>query len=195
MAQSGLTPAQQKKLLVGIGAAVAAIVWVQFFYLPIRRSLSESRLQVQQLSAQLEQAKSGIGRLPAMQEEIARLSAEFHLPTTPKPPDQQLPELLDEISRAARRSQIQILGQKPRGNVSALVPGPSGYLEVPVIILATGGYHQIGQFLDLLESSPQLLLRVRELGIMGSPDDLYRHGVFVLFHAYLVPGAPARSDG
>lgn len=194
MAQSGLTLVQQKKLLIGVGAVIAAIGWLQFFYLPTQRALSEARSQVEQLSVQLNQVKSGIARLPAMQEEITRLSAEFQLPTTPKPPEQQLPELLDEISKAARRSQIQILGQKPRGNVSALVPGPSGYLEVPVMIMATGGYHQIGQFLDLLESSPQLLLRVRELGIMGNPDDLYRHGAFVLFHAYLVPGAPARSD-
>lgn len=187
-----LTPDQQKKLLIGILTTAALTVWLLMVLLPQQRGLGEARAQRRLLQDQLQQLKTGLMNLPAMEEEITRLSSgEAHLPAHAKPPEEQLPDLLEEITKAAKKAQVQVVGQKPESDLDALAAGPSGYLEVPIVVMLTGSYHQIGQFLDLLENSENLL-RVRELSIR-SGEDPYRHQGIVLFHAYLLPAA-GRSD-
>lgn len=187
MPKSSLTPEQQKKILLGVLVGVVVGVWLQFVLLPQQRRWGEARAETQLLRGQLGQLKVGLVQLSAVEEEITRLSGEFQLPAHPKPPGEQLPDLLEEITKAARRAGVQVVGQKPQSDLDRMVPGASGYLEIPLLIVATGGYHPIGQFLDDLENSRNLL-QVREIRIVGDPENPYRHQATLLFQSYLVPG-------
>lgn len=192
MAKISLTPAQQKRILFGVLGVIGLYAWIGLFLLPRQRALGQNRAQLQDLQRQVEQTRHGFSQMPAMQEEIRRLTAAYKLPEVTKPPEQQLPELLEEISQVARRSQVRIVASKPNADVNKLLPGSSGYLELQILIAAAGGYHQVGAFLDALEQSDRLL-RVRELGVLSNPDSIGRHITIVLFQAYLVP-ARLRED-
>lgn len=192
MKGGSLSPAQQKRILAGLLALLTLGVWFIFLVSPRQRVLTEAAAQVNQLERELAQARQGMSRLPAIEEEISRLSASFKLTSVHKPPEQQLPELLEEIAQTARRAQVRVVEQKPTADIASVAPGPSGYLELKVMTVIAGGYHQIGTFLDLLESSPSLL-RVQEMGMVQNSDDLFRHQAFILFDAYLIPGASRES--
>ncbi|MBI3312504.1 MAG: type 4a pilus biogenesis protein PilO [Candidatus Omnitrophica bacterium] len=192
MPKSALTPDQQKKLLGGILAVVGVVAWLQFVLLPQQKRLAEARSEQKILRGQLEQLKIGLTQLSSMEEEIARLAGEAQMPANPKPPEEQLPALLEEITKAARRAQVRVVGQKPQSDLDQASPGPSGYLEIPIFIIVEGGYHPIGQFLDDLESSSNLL-QVLDLSIMPLADDLYRHHAQILFKAYLIPAGGGKD--
>ena len=187
MPKSKLTPEQQKKILFGVGIGVGLVIWLQFVLLPQQRRLGETRAELQLLRGQLNRLKAGLVQRSTIEGEIDRLKGEFQLPANPKPPEQQLPDLLEEITKAARRAGVQVVGQKPQSELDRVSPGASGYLEIPLFIEIVGGYHSIGQFLNDLENSSNLL-QMRELGIVGEPENLYRHRAVVIFQAYLVPG-------
>ena len=192
MAKLELTPVQQKQILYGIGGLVGLAVWFNFLLLPQQRRMGEIRPQVQNLQQQIAQVRQGIAQMPAMEEEMSRLSTQFQLPAVVPPPEQQLPELLESITQIARQSQVRLVAAKPKSDINKLSPGASGYLEVPLFVMVSGGYHQIGIFLDRLESS-ESLLRVKEMGIVEDSEDLWHHKGIFLFQAYLLPPSPKTS--
>jgi Tfp pilus assembly protein PilO len=192
MAALKLTPAQEKQVLFGIGSVVGLILWVNFFLLPQTKALAEVRPLVEAQRQQLEQLKGELSRLPAMEAEIGRLSAEFPDPSSPLPPEEQLPQLLKTITDYARRSQVSLFTSKPTSDVNQLTPGVSGYLELYILVAVEGGYHAMGGFLDAVESS-DLLIRAREMIISPNPENPTRHRGVFLFQSYLMPG-PARKD-
>lgn len=188
-AKLSLTPAQQKQILFGVMGFIGFIAWLQLFLLPQRGALAQTRLQLQELRAQADQVRQGLAGQAAMEAEISRLREEYKLPEVMKPPEQQLPELLELISHVARQSGVRVVAAKPKADVSKLLPGTSGYLELPILVLVAGGYHPIGTFLDALEQS-ETLLRVRELSVVDNEENLYEHTGAILFQAYLVPARP-----
>lgn len=192
MADLKLTPAQEKQILLAIGSVVGLILWVNFFLLPQTRALAEVRPLVEAQRQQLTQLKGELSRLPAMESEIQRLSGEFPDPSSPLPPEEQLPQLLKTITDYARRSQVNLFTSKPTSDVNKLEPGVSGYLELYILVAVEGGYHAMGGFLDAVESS-DLLIRAREVILSPHPDNPMRHRGVFLFQSYLMPG-PVRKD-
>lgn len=193
MAKTSLTPVQQRQVLFAVLGLIGLTAWLSLFLFPQQRALGPARLQMQELRAQVDQTQRGLAQMPAMELQIAQLTAQYQLPAVTQPPEQQLPELLEEISRTARQAQVRIVASKPSTDVSKLSPGPSGYLEFQILIAASGGYHQIGNFLDALEHSNHLL-KIRELGVLSDPEQITRHTAIFLFQAYLVP-ARLNSEG
>ena len=189
MPKSSLTPLQQKQVLFAVLGLIGLYAWLSFFLMPQQRALAEARLQMQDLQAQVDRTRGGLARMPAMEQQIAQLTAQYQLPAATKPPEQQLPELLEMISQVARRTQVRVIAAKPKADVSSLTPSTSGYLELPVLVGLAGGYHQIGAFLDALERSGSLL-RVREMALLHGSADLYHHHAVILFQVYLVPARP-----
>lgn len=188
-----LTPAQQKQVLFGLLGVIGLAGWFNFLILPQQRKLAEIRPQVQNLKGQIAQVRQGLAQLPTMESQMSQLSIEFKLPEVVPAAEQQLPELLESITQVARQSQVRLVAAKPKSDISKLSPGSSGYLELPIFIIVSGGYHQIGAFLDRLERS-ESMLRVREMGIVGDQEDLYHHKGFILFQAYLLPPTPKAKE-
>lgn len=194
MPQSSLTPLQQRQILFTVLGLIGLTAWFGLFLAPQQRSLGQSRLQLQELQTQVGQIQRGLAKMPLIEQQIAQLADQYQLPEATKPPEQQLPEMLEMISQIARRTQVRVIVSKPKADVSKLTPGSSGYLELPVLIGLIGGYHQVGTFLDTLERSGSLL-KVQELAFVHGSDDLYHHQVVILFQAYLVPSRPKETAG
>lgn len=197
MATLKLTEAQKKGILYGVPAVAVLVLWVSLFLLPQRRALTELRPQVHNLRSQVKELRAGLQQLPAMEAELTRLASQFEeLPTALLPPEEQLPLLLDEIGQTARRTGIRLGVAVPQSDVGKLQPGPSGFLELPIVIAIVGGYHEMGTFLDQLEHSKSLL-RVREMLMYHDPEstNVFRHMALILFQAYLVPKSEKENVG
>ncbi|MBI3318313.1 MAG: type 4a pilus biogenesis protein PilO [Candidatus Omnitrophica bacterium] len=184
----GLTPQEQRKILIALGGALAVLAWLILVLIPVQSSLAGIRPQVIDLKDQLGSLRQGLNQLPAMEEELKRLFAEYELPATNLSPEEQLPQLLENIAQLARASQVRLVAVKPKADLSLLAPGPSGYLELPVQMEASGGYHAIGSFLDAMERSKSLV-RVLELQMEPSSEDLWHHQAILILQLYLVPSA------
>jgi len=141
----------------------------------------------------LTQVKRQITQLPRLQKNLEELAAQVELPAVVPSPEEQLPELLEEMAKLARAAQVRLTAVKPQLNLDALEAGESGYLELPLQMETSGGYHEIGAFLDAIESSEHLV-RVDGLLVRNSPEDIWRHTATFLLRAYLLPPRPAQGD-
>lgn len=172
---------------------VGGVVWLNFFFIPQQRNLSTLSPKLTDLRRKVGQTRQQLGGLPALAAELDRLRRQYQFSGPIPPAEEQLPDLLEKITRAGRSASAQLLVVKSKGDLAQLTPGPSGYLEVPIEVVASAGYHQIGMFLDALERSENLI-RIKEFHIEPDPRDIWHHQATFLFQAYLFPGAK-KGDG
>lgn len=189
MAALSLSSTRKKQILVGVLGAWGLVAWFNLALVPQRDHLSTLRPPIEKLRKQLSQTREGLAKLNALEATLAQMKAQFHAPVSIRPPEEQLPELLEVVAKAARGSQVHLLSVKPKQDFSQLSPGPTGYLELPVQVEASAGFHQIGMFLDALEQSENLV-QVRELSIQEDPRDLWNHQLSLVLTMYLAAPAP-----
>ncbi len=182
-----LSPQRQKQIVVGISSIVFLIIWLPFFVVPQRESLADLQARVKKVRSEVAEVRAKMVQLPAMETELRQLASQYDSAVITTPPEEQLPELFEMIAQAARNSQVRLIGVKPKVEIGQVTPGASGFLELPVQVDASGGYHQLGMFVDALERSKSLL-RIEELKIQQDPKDIWHHEATFIIHAYLFPG-------
>ena len=182
------SPAQGRRILIGIASAIVVVVWVTVFAVPQQRTLAEVSAQVRALRAQVAEARRGLAQLPAMETEVASLVGTHPLPADAPPPEEQVLELLKAITEAARTSRVNLLTVKPKGDLGQVAPGVTGYVELPIELMASGGYHEIGAFVDAVERLPSFLLRIQRFQIQADPQDMWHHHAALALQAYLASG-------
>lgn len=182
---------KQKKILYGLGTVVGLVVWVNFLLAPQWSRSSKLGQEVRSLKGKIQQARRLLSQAPNVEQGVELLQGQVAIETARQSPQERLPELMDRIAQVARSSRVRVVSLKPKVEISGLAPGSSGYLEVPIEVTASAGYHPIGAFLDALESS-EIPLRVQQMQIGADSRDLWSHRVVLLLQAYL---APAEGDG
>ena len=176
-----------KPILIGTGAAIAFFVWFQVLFIPRSANLREVGQKVRTMAQDLKVLKEKIKKLPQMEKELEQMAGQYDPKMVTMLPEEQLPEFLQLITQAARTADVRLSNIKPVMEVSGLSPSPSGFLELPVRVDASGGYHNIGRFLDVLESS-KALFRVYQIKIEPSDHDMWHHEANIVLWVYLFPG-------
>ncbi len=176
------------KLLTAVfGILVGLFLWGRFFVGPQQEASAQLHSSLEKVRRDVAVTHQKISHLPALQAEINRLMMQEPM-TVEASPEEQLPEIFKVIAQEAKTAQVRLLGVKTQEEISQVTPSPTGFLELPVQVDVTAGYHQLGQFLDLLEGSNNFF-RVQGLKIQSNPNDVWHHQATVLLDVYLFPGA------
>lgn len=85
----------------------------------------------------------------------------------------ELPALLELLSRFAQNSGLRITSLTPVENVAA-DSGP--YSKIPIKMNATAGTHELGKFLSAIESG-EIFIKVTNLKIMANPQNEAKHTI------------------
>ncbi len=182
------------KALAAIGGAVVGLIlWVSFFVLPQQKALAGLHSRLEKVHQDVITTKQKVARSPALQAEINRLTAQEPM-MAGSSPEEQLPELFKVIAQAAKGAQVHLLNVKAKKEIGQLTPGADGFLQLPVQVDASAGYHQLGQFIDAIESSNSFV-QVREMKIRSNPDDIWHHQASFILVIYLFPGGERSKQG
>jgi len=74
------------------------------------------------------------------------------------PVEQEIPMLIESVSGRARDSYVKILGIRPIASRNAKMPKTKEvYQEIPILISAKSGYHQLGVFINKLENADRFM--------------------------------------
>ncbi|PIQ82501.1 MAG: hypothetical protein COV76_03380 [Candidatus Omnitrophica bacterium CG11_big_fil_rev_8_21_14_0_20_64_10] len=180
---------RQRSLLSGAAAAAGLLLWIGGVVLPLQRARGELHPKVQVLEGAVRQAAERAAQLPAIREELERLSsAGTELPApSDRSAQEQLPALLEGLSRMARESGVTIQSVRPLADPAILEPAASGALELPLEVRLSSGYHALGAFVARVEGSEAFLIRVERLEIWGEASDIWNHPARLEFRAFLAP--------
>ena len=193
---------QQKLLAGGVGAILLIGVYTAYWLGPLQREAGELTQQVRGAHDQLRVLEMAIANEPALMEQRRRLDRAVTAWFETLPSEKELPMVIERLSTLASQSHVKIetiVPQRPPVakdtalRASGTRPEPLGYQEMSLQIDALAGYHQIGAFLGLVESSDNPM-RVSTLHLSPDPRDPRRLHVQVGLQAYLgVSGQPATS--
>lgn len=183
---------KQLRVLAAVPAVVGLFFWLQFLILPQTRSAGRLGSELTALRGKVERMQRDLAHLPEMEKKQAELAARTPAPVVSAPPEEQLPDLLDKIAQFARTARVRVVTLRPKQELAQVRVGPSGYLEIPLELVATAGYHQVGRFLDQLEQSDSLV-RLREMEIRPGKE-LWNQEVKMMLLAFLAPGPDAVEE-
>ena len=177
---------KQLRILAVVLVVVGLFFGLQFSILPQIRSAGRLGSEWAALHGKVEQLQRDLRQMPEMEKKQVELAARTSTPSVSIPPEEQLPDLLDKIAQFARGARVRVVTLRPKQDLGHVQVGSSGYLEIPLELVATAGYHQVGRFLDQLEQSDSLV-RLRELEIQPGTE-LWSQEVKMLLVAFLAPG-------
>ena len=153
-----LREAYVQKGILGIILAVA-LAWLIFFttYVPFAYHSTSDELQaardeLQMVAGELQRLESAAKRLPQIQEELATLERKWQVLRSLLPKETEMSNLLTDVTTAGLKAGIQF---------SLFEPGQAEpydlYVRYPIQVAVTGGYHQVGRFMDNLCNMDRLV--------------------------------------
>jgi Tfp pilus assembly protein PilO len=177
---------QQKRMLlivvfVGfIGLVTTAYLW----YIWGSGIVKTSRQKVETAAtetASIEAELTKINEFQALtQSEYSVIEAKLERMTRRLPPSPEAPGFLKALSNILRETGIDTKDLAPQA-----VEAFGGYTEIPYQISARGRFHEIGQFLNLLEQNPDRFMRVKEMTVKNSEDRPSLHPVDVKIATFM----------
>ena len=175
----------QVMILAGLLVILAIVIYVSFIFKPQLARVLEAVSEAGSLGADLKQAESNIKNIPIFKKNIAAYEEKVDRYEKMLPAEQEIPSLLENLSNMAKSSNIKIVGiipvvgkdEKPK---KALV-----YQEIPILINAKSGYHELGKFLSSMENSDRFM-KVADIQIRSNVQSPKKHDVELLVLTYIL---------
>jgi type IV pilus assembly protein PilO len=157
-----------QKGIVMIAVAIV-LAWLLFLtdYLPFSykstsAELEQLREELQREAGELQRLESAAKRLPAIRQQIAMLEARWEVLRGLLPRETEMSALLTDVTTAGMRAGIQFTLFEP-----GVAEPYDLYTRFPINVSVTGGYHQVGRFLDNMCNMERLVglsdLRLKQL--------------------------------
>ena len=147
-----------QRILLGV-VAIIVVSYLYFgtqllpFFYQVRKANIESMEQeYAMLSADLEKARQTVGKLAELEAEYDRLHDQWVVAQELLPEEQEMPDLLREVTTAGARAGVEFMLFQPGAPVVH-----ADYKAHPVKIQIRGGYHQLGIFLSRLANLERIV--------------------------------------
>jgi len=196
---------REQRLLVFVGGLAILTAWVYAVYIigPLRRETSQLGRQIREAREQLRILEVAVSSEAALEEKSRRLRESVRTLRGSLTPEAELPSVIELLTELASQTQVKvqtIFPQRPaepmeptapdagQGSLPTSLPAVY-YKEVPIQIDALAGYHQLGTFLNLVETADKPM-RLLSLRISANPKEPRWHRVKLLVQSYVaVPEA------
>ncbi|MFH1394942.1 MAG: type 4a pilus biogenesis protein PilO [Candidatus Omnitrophota bacterium] len=168
-------------------ASILAVVYIFIAIIPKCSLLSKTSREIRDFQTNIDLVENRIRRLDALTKKLSDVSAELESYAKGLPAKKDLPAFLEELSLLAKSSGIKILSITPAviAYTKESVPSEKGYYrEVPIIITAESGYHQLGYFISSLERSKRFIT-ITDLKIKGNERSPRKHDVRISLNTYV----------
>jgi type IV pilus assembly protein PilO len=139
------------------------------------------------LGAELKSARSITAQESAVKKNLDEYKEKVELYEKKLPVEKEIPNLLENLSNMAKNSKIKIVGIAPA--LSYLKDQKSAksriYQEIPILITAKSGYHELGYFLASLEDADRFI-KVVDISIKANKATQKIHDVELMVCTYIL---------
>jgi Tfp pilus assembly protein PilO len=195
----------EKITLIGIAAFIVLFSLIQFAMVPSFRKLGSLKKEIVKEQETLKNNQALIASKSQLQARLASIQGRLQGYEKALPPYREMPNILQKIAEVAYESKVKITKieplrtEKPAEAVKAKVIAPvkpgakpeaskepaTVYTEIPIQIEAKGGYHALGEFINMIETSDNIM-SVGDIDIEVNPDDIQNHSARFLIVAYVL---------
>lgn len=145
-------PSSKKILILIAILAVVAGIYVYLFFIPAQEELKASRTELDKLMRELNEGRMITRDLEKFKAQLEKLNAELNNALTQLPNEKEIPEILKNISRLGKESNLEFILFKPKNEEPQQF-----YAKVPIDLVVLGSYHNIGLFFDKIGKLPRII--------------------------------------
>ena len=178
----------QIMVLTGLLSVLAAIVYVSFILAPQIERVFGAVGQVQKVGSDLKEAQDNIANIPRYKNNLATYEEKVDNYEKMLPAQQEIPTLLESLSAIAKDSGVKIVGIMPVVTKDGKVKKGQIYKEIPILISAKSGYHELGKFLSNMESADRFM-KISDIQIRSNLASPRKHDVEILVLTYILLAA------
>lgn len=173
-----------RKLAIAAGAAalVLFLVYFNFILRPQVSQVASMAAKANRMRADLKTAEITISEIPKFRKDIGQYEDKVTRYEKMLPAEREIPSLLESLSEMAKSSNVKIIGITP--TVTASDTG-TVYQELPILINAKSGYHELGRFLTSLEYSERFI-KIADIDIKANSANPKKHDVDILLLTYIL---------
>ncbi|MFH1552651.1 MAG: type 4a pilus biogenesis protein PilO [Candidatus Omnitrophota bacterium] len=181
-----LSDAQNRMYLILGATFVLAALYLSFIIVPKFNELSMVSRTVRELSNNINLVEGRMKRLDEMTKRLEELREEQASYSKQLPAQKEIPAFLEGLASTAKKSNVRILGVDP-GEFIGEEAGEKDkryYLEMPIVITARSGYHQLGHFINNLEQGERFIT-IEDLRIQYDNKLPRTHNVKIVLKTYV----------
>ena len=148
-------------------------IFIMGFQINALKSLSPKNLE---LSENLKETKYNLENMPHYQKEVSRLREKLLRVETSILSREEIPMLLEKISRLAISSDVQIDQIMPLKDSQELVLENDGgkYFALPIYVRGQGSYHAIGKLFNRIETD-KIFMSIEDFDISQNSSHPRKH--------------------
>ncbi|MFH1360300.1 MAG: type 4a pilus biogenesis protein PilO [Candidatus Omnitrophota bacterium] len=100
---------------------------------------------------------------------------------------EEIPKILDNISRLAMESNILINQIMPlKDSQKKVLQNDEGeYYSISILISVRGGYHELGHFINRVETD-EIFMTINDFDVVANSNDSMRHSVKLTINAFIL---------
>lgn len=168
---------RENQILVAAAAAAVVFVaaYVAFLALPQVKAIIETQRKAASVRNDLAAADAAIGKTDAFRADIAKYNDTIDHYEKMLPAEKEIPALLENLSQMAKDAGVKIVAITP---VAVRDDRSAGqiYQEIPILINAKSGYHELGRFIASLENAGRFMkvvdIQIRTGGVVSRQHDV-----------------------
>lgn len=186
---------QNRMYVIGALTLIAAILYSGFIIIPKVGQLSKTASVAGDLREKINDVEAKAKRVDDISARLDGLKKEESFYTKGLPAEKEIPGLLESLSVIAKRSGIDIQSLTPYDvlPIDGKNPHDVHYREMPLLLDAKGGFHQVGEFVSNLQDASRYIT-VEVLGIQGDPKNPKKHNVRMMLKTYIaVENVPQKN--
>ena len=150
----GNLPRSQKIILLALIFIVLIGGFVYFIFLPGKAEFDALKTGVNELNQKINTNEVKLRRLEELKVENMHLQSQLAMLQAQLPMEQEVSSLLKQVSDLSIESGLEVKLWKP----GARKKDTSGmYLEIPVDVEVSGGYHSLASFFDRISKLPRIV--------------------------------------
>jgi type IV pilus assembly protein PilO len=174
---SGLNKKQQQMLILLLILVVAgALSYLNFLLRPQIVGLMTNNSKIHKLEADVKNIECDAAKIGKLKNEIGKSKDKIDKCENMLPVEQEIPSLLENLSSMAKASGIKIVAITPAIVREEKAEKDRIYQEIPIMINARSGYHELGRFLSGLENSNRFM-KVADINIKSNGTNQRQHDV------------------
>jgi type IV pilus assembly protein PilO len=178
----------QTLLLIVFVFFAAAAAYLYFIFVPQALKAFTLFGDVGKVKSELNSAHLIAADMGKLKNDLQKNSEKVESYEKKLPVEQEIPALLENLSNMARDSNIKIVGivpAMPSSKDDKSAKSSPIYREIPILITAKSGYHELGHFLNRLENAGRFM-KVVDIKIRANKASPKKHDVEIMVCTYIL---------
>ena len=180
----------QGAIFIALVSALVLVFYLNLFLFPQIGRVTDVLSKTGRMNADLNSAESDIAKIDKFKSNIESYKEKVDRYEKMLPAEQEIPSLLENLSGMAQNSNIKIIGITPITTGTAPKNDKDRgrnqiYQEIPILISARSGYHELGAFLSNLENSDRFM-KVVDIEMRSNKAAPKKHDVELIVCTYIL---------